>query len=175
MVGGGSGAGKTTIARALAVRMGVPVIELDSLFHGPNWTPTPTEVFRQRILAATSDDAWVIDGNYSVVRDVTWGRADTLIWLDPSITTLLRRVFLRTNRRIQRREELWNGNRETFRNAYLSLDSLYVWILRSHWRRRRTWPRILAQPAYRHLDVHRLRTPGEAARWLAETSVDIRG
>jgi adenylate kinase family enzyme len=175
VVGGGSGAGKTTIARALAVRMGVPVIELDSLFHGPNWTPTPTEVFRQRILAATSDDAWVIDGNYSVVRDVTWGRADTLVWLDPSITTVLRRVFKRTNRRIQRREELWNGNRETFRNAYLSLDSLYVWILRSHWRRRRTWPRILARPEYRHLEVHRFRTPAEAARWLAETSAVIRG
>ena len=175
MIGGGSGAGKTTIARALAARMGVPLIELDSLFHGPNWTPTPTEVFRQRILAATSDDAWVIDGNYSVVRDVTWGRADTLIWLDPSITTMLRRVFKRTNRRIRSREELWNGNRETFRNAYLSLDSLYVWILRSHWRRRRTWPRILAQPEYRHLEVYRLRTPAEAARWLAETSVDIPG
>jgi hypothetical protein len=155
--------------------MEVPVIELDSLFHGPNWTPTPTEVFRQRILAATSDDAWVIDGNYSVVRDVTWGRADTLVWLDPSITTVLRRVFKRTNRRIQRREELWNGNRETFRNAYLSLDSLYVWILRSHWRRRRTWPRILARPEYRHLEVHRFRTPAEAARWLAETSAVIRG
>jgi len=155
--------------------MGVPVIELDSLFHGPNWTPTPTEVFRQRILAATSDDAWVIDGNYSVVRDVTWGRADTLVWLDPSITTVLRRVFKRTNRRIRSREELWNGNRETFRNAYLSLDSLYVWILRSHWRRRRTWPRILAQPEYRHLEVHCFRTPSEAARWLAETSVDLRG
>jgi len=88
---------------------------------------------------------------------------------------VLRRVFKRTNRRIQRREELWNGNRETFRNAYLSLDSLYVWILRSHWRRRRTWPRILAQPEFRHLEVHRFRTPSEAARWLAETSVDLRG
>jgi adenylate kinase family enzyme len=175
VVGGGSGAGKTTIARALAGRMGVPVIELDALFHGPNWTPTPTEVFRQRILAATSDDAWVIDGNYSAVRDVTWGRADTLIWLDPSLTTVLRRVFVRTNRRIRSREALWNGNRETFGNAYLSFDSLYVWILRSHWRRRRTWPRILAQEEYRHLDVHRFRTPGEAARWLAETSVEIRG
>ncbi|HEV2250412.1 MAG TPA: hypothetical protein VGT60_07890 [Candidatus Limnocylindria bacterium] len=166
VVGGGSNAGKTTFSRALAERMGVPVIELDALFHGPNWTPTPTDVFRQRVLDATTGDAWVIDGNYSAIRDVTWGRADTFVWLDPSVALVLRRLFARTNRRIRRREELWNGNRETFRNAYLSLDSLYLWVFRSHWKRRRTWPEILAQPRYRHLAVHRFRTPGEAQRWL---------
>ncbi len=163
-------------SRALAARMGgVPVIELDSLFHGPGWTPTPTDVFRERILAATSGDAWVIDGNYSAIRDVTWGRADTLVWLDPPAPLVLRRLFSRTNRRIRSGEELWNGNRETFRGAYLSRESLYLWALRSHWKRRRTWPGVLAQPEYRHLVVHRFRTPGEAERWLAESSVDARG
>lgn len=166
VVGGGSGAGKTTFARELGRRMGVPVIELDALFHGPNWTPAPTDVFRERVLAATTGDGWVIDGNYSAVREVTWGRADTLIWLDLPATLLLRRVFSRTNRRIRSREVLWNGNRETFRNAYLSTDSLYLWVLRSHWKRRRSWPAILAQPAYRHLVVHRFRAPGQAERWL---------
>ncbi|MDP9320982.1 MAG: adenylate kinase [Chloroflexota bacterium] len=166
VVGGGTNAGKTTFSRAIAKRMGVPVIELDSLFHGPNWTPTPTGVFRQRILDATSGDAWVIDGNYSAIRDVTWGRADTFIWLDPSAPLVLGRLFKRTNQRIRSREELWNGNRESFRNAYLSLDSLYLWVFRSHWTRRRTWPDILAQPEYRHLVVHRFRTPDEAERWL---------
>ncbi|HEY8806840.1 MAG TPA: hypothetical protein VIN70_04580 [Candidatus Limnocylindria bacterium] len=166
VVGGGSGAGKTTFSRALAAKMGVPIIELDSLFHGPNWTPTPTDMFRERVLAATNADAWVIDGNYSVIRDATWGRADTLVWLDLSAPVLLSRVFKRSNQRIRDREELWNGNRETFRNAYLSFDSLYVWVLRSHWRRRRNWPKVLATPAYRHLTVHRFRTSAEAERWL---------
>ena len=167
VVGGGSSTGKTTFSRALAKRMDVPVVELDSLFHGRGWTPTPTDVFRQRVLDATGGDAWIIDGNYSIVRDVTWGRADTLIWLDPSAPLVLWRLFKRTNRRILSREELWNGNRESFRNAYLSLDSLYLWVLRSHWRRRRTWPSILAQREYRHLAVHRFRRPGEADHWLA--------
>lgn len=166
VVGGGSGAGKTTFSRALAAKMGVPVIELDALFHGPNWTPTPTDVFRDRVLAATSDAGWVVDGNYSAIRDVTWGRADTLVLLDQSILVLLTRVFRRTNQRIRDRTELWTGNRETFRRAYLSFGSLYVWILRSHWRRRRNWRRVLATPAYRHLQVHRFRTSDEAERWL---------
>jgi adenylate kinase family enzyme len=166
VVGGGSSSGKTTFSRELARRMGVPVIELDSLFHGPNWTPTPTDVFRERIVAATGGDAWVIDGNYSMIREVTWGRADTFVWLDPPAPVVLWRLFKRTNRRIRSREELWNGNRETLRNAYLSLDSLYLWAVRSHWKRRRTWPKILAQPEYRHLAVHHFRTPTEAQRWL---------
>ncbi len=166
VVGGGSGAGKTTFSRALAAKMGVPVVELDSLFHGAGWTPTPTEVFRERIIAATNGEGWVVDGNYSAIRDATWGRADTLVWLDASLLVSLLRVFKRTNRRIRDRTELWNGNRETFRNAYLSLDSLYLWVFRSHGKRRRTWPRILAQPEFRHLAVHRFRTPGEAQRWL---------
>jgi len=143
------------------------VIELDALFHGPGWTPTPTAIFRERVLATTAGDAWVIDGNYSAIRDVTWGRADTLVWLDPPAPLVLRRLFGRTNRRIRSGEELWNGNRETFRNAYLSLDSLYLWAVRSHWKRRRTWPKVLTQPEYGHLTVHRFRLPAEAEQWLA--------
>ncbi|HLZ48587.1 MAG TPA: adenylate kinase [Candidatus Limnocylindria bacterium] len=170
VVGGGSSAGKTTFSRELAARMGVPLVELDSLFHGPDWTPTPTDIFRQRVLDATPGEAWVIDGNYSIIRDITWGRADTLVWLDPSAPRILWRLFKRTNRRILSREELWNGNRETFRNAYLSLDSLYLWVFRSHWKRRRTWPEILKRPEYRHLTVHHFRTPGEADRWLARVA-----
>ena len=167
VVGGSTSSGKSTFARALATRMNVPLIELDEIRHGPNWTETPDDRFRELVGARTSADAWVVDGNYQVLRDLTWGRADTLVWLDLSLPLILWRLFLRTNRRIFRREVLWNGNRERFANAYLSTDSLYLWVFRSFWRRRRVWPRTLAEPAYAHLAVHRFRTPGEADRWLA--------
>jgi adenylate kinase family enzyme len=168
IVGGSTGSGKSTFARALAQRMGVPLIELDAIRHGPNWSETPDDRFRELVGARTIGDAWVVDGNYSIIREVTWGRADTLVWLDYSLRLVLWRLFLRTNRRIFRREILWNGNRERFTDAYLSRESLYVWVLRSFWRRRRNWPRWLAE-GYRHLAVHRFRTPGEAQRWLATT------
>ena len=167
VVGGSTGSGKSTFARALAARMGVPLIELDAIRHGPNWTETPEDRFRELVGAQTSAERWVVDGNYQMVRDLTWGRADTLVWLDLSLPLILWRLFLRTNRRIFRREVLWNGNRERFANAYLSTDSLYLWVLRSFWRRRRVWPRTLAEPPYRHIAVHRFHTPGEAERWLA--------
>jgi adenylate kinase family enzyme len=167
VVGGSTGAGKSTFARALGARLGVPVIELDALRHGPGWTETPDDVFRERVAALTAGPVWVVDGNYSVIRAVTWGRADTLVWLDYPFRTILWRLFWRTNRRVFRREILWNGNRERFGTAYFSRDSLYVWLLRSFWRRRRTWPAVLAEPAHRHLRVVRLRDPRAAAAWLA--------
>ena len=165
VVGGSTASGKSTFARSLAERMGVPLIELDALRHGPNWTETPDGEFRAHIDPLTARDAWVVDGNYSMTMDLTWGRADTLVWLDFPLRLILWRLFLRTNRRIFSREVLWNGNRERFANAYLSRQSLYVWVLRTFWRRRRNWPRWLAL-GYRHLLVHRFRTPRDADRWL---------
>jgi len=166
VVGGSSCSGKSTFSRALAVRMDVPLIELDEIRHGPNWTDTPDALFRERLAPLTAREAWVVDGNYPFARDLTWARADTLVWLDMSLPLILWRLFWRTNRRIFRREELWSGNRETFAKAYLSTDSLYLWVFRRFWLRRRTWPTYFAEPAHRHLRVHRFRTPGEAARWL---------
>ena len=168
VIGGETSAGKTTFSRALARRLAVPVIELDALFWGPNWTKPVPEEFRARVAEYIAGDAWVIDGNYSVARDVVWQRADTFVWLDPPFRVLLWRLFLRTNRRIRSREELWKGtgNRERFGNAYLSTNSLYVWLVRWHRRRRRDWSIALARPEYAHLQVHRFRTSGEADRWL---------
>jgi len=165
VVGGSTGSGKSTFARSLAARMDVPLIELDALRHGPKWSETPDDEFRARIDPLTAREAWVVDGNCSITMDLTWGRADTLVWLDYSLRLVLWRLFLRTNRRVFSKEVLWNGNRERFANAYLSRQSLYVWVLRSFWRRRRNWPRRLADQ-YRQLAVHRFRTPAEADRWL---------
>ena len=93
-----------------------------------------------------------------------WPRADTIVWLDPPFRVLLWRLFLRTNRRILTREELWNGNRERFDNAYCSRDSLYVWLFSTYGRHQREWPLALGQ--HPHLRVMRFRSSHEAARWL---------
>ena len=166
MVGGSTSTGKSTFARALAARIGAPAIELDEIRHGPNWTETPDALFRELLDPLTSAETWVVDGNYSFARDLTWARADTFVWLDYPLPLILWRLFRRTNRRLLRREVLWNGNRERFANAYLSTDSLYVWVFRRFWLRRRNWPKLLAEPQHAHLRVHRFQTPGDAQRWL---------
>lgn len=113
-------------------------------------------------------DAWVVDGNYHrKLGDLVLQRADTAVWLDLPLALKLRRTLCRTVGRIGRREELWNGNRETFRDAFLARDSLFVWLLRSHRSHRRELPDRLARESVAPLDVVRLRSPEDVERWLS--------
>jgi hypothetical protein len=131
----------------------------------------PVEVFKDRVARAVEGDGWVIDGNYAGrgARDLVWPRADTVIWLDSPLAVIFARLAARAVRRIRSGEELWpeTGNRETYRNQFLSRDSLFLWALKTHGRRRRELPLILARPEHAHLAVHRFRRSGDSAAWLS--------
>ena len=167
---GSTGSGKTTFAFDLARRIGVPHVELDALAWGPNWTLVPEDIFKERVARAVESDAWVIDGNYAGrgARDLVWPRADTVIWLDPSLGVIFVRLFRRAVRRSRSGEVLWpgTGNRETLRAQFFSRDSLFGWALKTYRRRRRELPLILARAEYAHLVVHRLRRSEDAQAWL---------
>jgi adenylate kinase family enzyme len=164
---GTSGSGKTTTASQLARRLGLLHVELDALHWEPNWTEAPLDVFRARVIEALKGDAWVVDGNYSKVRDIVWSRADTVVWLDYSLPVILWRVVWRTLRRSLTREELWGGNRETLRAALFSRESIVLWSLQTYRRRRREYPVLLARPEHAHLAVIHLRSPRAARDWLS--------
>ena len=164
---GTTGSGKTTLARRLSQHLDIPHVELDALNWEPDWVQAPTEVFRQRTEEALRGEAWLVDGNYSAVRDIVWPRADTLVWLDFSFLVTLRQLLGRTLRRIASQEELWSGNRESFRAQFLSRDSLFIWLFQTYWRRRRQLPALLMGPEYAQLTKIRLRSPEEARLWLS--------
>ena len=110
-----------------------------------------------------ASDGWVIDGTYErKLGDLVLRSADAIVWLDLPIRVWLPRLVRRTVRRIRGREQLWNGNVETVSSAVWGRDSLFVWALRSHFRRRREWPQELAS-----LRVIRLRSPADVERFLA--------
>ena len=108
-----SSAQQHEVARALANRLGIPHLELDSIFHQPGWEPRSDDEFRAEAAAFVAGERWVVDGNYTShgVTEIVWPRADTIVWLDPPRRVVMRRVVSRTLRRVVTREELWNGNR----------------------------------------------------------------
>jgi adenylate kinase family enzyme len=135
LVFGQSGSGKTTLGLAIGEALGVPHIELDSLYHQPNWVPTPDDEFVAQVasLLDAHSEGWVVEGNYKVIRPVTLPRADAIVRLRLPFRTVYPRLVWRTLSRSWRRQELWNGNRESFRLAFTSRESILLWGI-SHWR-----------------------------------------
>jgi adenylate kinase family enzyme len=171
---GNTAAGKTHMAAALAELLGLARVELDALYWGPDWTPSTVQAMRAQVEAATRGDGWVVDGNYSMVRDIVWARADTLVWLDLRLSVVMWRVLRRTLGRMASGEVLWNGNREGWRQGLASRDSIILWALTTHRRRQREFGRLLATGNWPRLTVIHLRTPAEAAAWLARVRADRR-
>ena len=171
---GTTGAGKTTLAARLARRLGGDFVDLDALHWGPDWTAVPTPIFRQQVAAALAGECWAVAGNYSKVRDITWGRADTLVWLDYPLPLIMGRLLRRTVRRIVTQEELWGGNRETLRMQFTGRDSILLYAARTYARRRREITAELARPEHEHLTVWHFRRPAETAAWLADRLAEWR-
>ena len=61
---GSPGAGKSTFARKLKEKTGLPLYYLDMLFHRPDRTTVAREEFDQKLQAILQTDSWIIDGNY---------------------------------------------------------------------------------------------------------------
>ena len=170
-VRGSSGSGKTTTSKRLAEVLGVPHVELDALHHGPNWAEPTAEDFRERVQAAiaAAPDGWIIDGSYAAkLGDLVLEQADTLVWLDLPLRVCLRRLWRRTWGRIIRHEELWSGNRESIRTAFLIKDSLFAWTIKRHRPGRRLMVERITRNA--HLTVVHLRSAREVERFLAHSS-----
>ena len=166
-VHGTSGSGKTTLASRIAASLGIPRVELDEIHWQAGWTPLPTEEFRRRVAALVAEEAWVVDGNYSAVRDLVWDRCDLAIILDLPRSVTTWRVLRRSCGRVLCRRVLWNENRESLRDL-LSIDeerNVVLWSWRSH-HRNRTDLAVEAEAAGVPLLV--LRSPAAVSRFAGE-------
>lgn len=91
LVTGNAGAGKTTLARALAAHLGLPYAGLDRIVWRPGWQPTPTPERRAMEASLASGERWVVDG----VSDLILHAADTVVFLDYSRRQCFWRVLRR--------------------------------------------------------------------------------
>ena len=171
VVYGPTGSGKTTVATRIAQHIGVPYIELDAVFWMPDWVEKPLEEFRAEVssILKSYPDGWVLDGNYSRVRDLTLPLADTGVWLRLPLWLASWWLWKRTITRTWKKEQLWGTNYESWRLSFLSRDSLLLYQMR-HWRRHHQRVKQSLEEIPHHAVVYELRSAREIEDFLASLS-----
>jgi len=164
---GSSCAGKTTLAKNIAQKLAIPHFELDALHWKANWVESSAEEFRRKVQQALNEQqSWVIDGNYSRARDIIWPKATTLIWLNYAFPVVFYRAIKRTIRRAWTKEKICGENYESFRQSFLSKNSILIWVVQTHAKKIRDYDKVLQQPEHQHLKQLVFRNPNEAKDFL---------
>ncbi|MGH7024991.1 MAG: hypothetical protein ACREEB_15575 [Caulobacteraceae bacterium] len=131
---GCSGGGKSTLARELGARLGLPVVHMDTLFWKPGWTESDREEFVARVDAAAAAERWVMEGGFITHSTARFARADTVIWIELPRWLCLWRAFARMLVNFGRsRADLAPGCPERFDLPFYR----YIWDYN-----RKTYPRM---------------------------------
>ena len=160
LVIGCSGGGKSTLARKLGAKLGLPVVHLDVLWWKPGWVESSYDEFRPKVMAALAEERWIIDGNFSRTFDIRLPRADMIVWVDQPRLVCLWRAFRRTLTQFgANRADLAPGCPEKFDLQF------YRFI----WNFKRTHDAMIVEALARdatHAQVFRLRSDDEMAAFL---------
>ena len=95
---GSSGAGKTTFAKKLAEKTGLPLYHLDSIWHKADRSHITREEFDRILGDILSKDSWIIDGEYSRTREWRIKECDTVFFLDFSLEVCLGGIYDRVGK-----------------------------------------------------------------------------
>lgn len=76
------GAGKSTFARKLSAKTGLPLYYLDMIWHLPDRTTLSRDEFATRLEMITSREKWIIDGNYLHTMPFRLQNCDTVFFFD---------------------------------------------------------------------------------------------
>jgi adenylate kinase family enzyme len=159
LIVGPCGAGKSTLARALGTRLGLPVHHIDQLHWHPGWVEGTKDELRAKVAHIAAGPRWLIDGTYGGTLAERLPRADTIIYLDYPVRLCVARLF--------RRIWTWRGRSrpDMTENCPERFDLAFFWyVLR--------WnagpgPRLEAGLQGHADKVVRLRSPAALDQWMA--------
>ncbi|WP_314647848.1 AAA family ATPase [uncultured Microbacterium sp.] len=167
LIAGVTGSGKTTLCHRISRLWGLRRVEMDALFHGPDWTPRPR--FLDDVRAFAAEDRWVTEWQYTSkgTDHILTPRTELVIWLDYPYRVVRSRLLRRTISRSILRTKMWNGNVEKpiwrmFGGT--PEENILAWQTATLTKWAERMP--LAAAEFPHLVIVRLRHPREAERWL---------
>lgn len=175
LVAGVTGSGKTTLSRRLAALWDLRHVEIDGLFHGPDWAPRAE--FLDDVRAFAAEERWVTEWQYTSkgTDEILTPRAQLALWLDYPYRVVRSRLLRRTLSRSILRTRMWNGNVEKPIWRMLGAppeESILAWQTKTL----RTWSERFpaVQARFPHLTIVRLTHPRETERWLrAQAEVGV--
>lgn len=156
---GSPGAGKTTLAKQLGEHLNLQAIEMDYYHFTHNWVEVSDETFFNSIDLLTQQSGWIADGNYGILRNMLWKRAEVLIWLRFPFFFTFRRLFVRSMDRVFSQKPLWHGNKESFYNTFFTKNSIFYWFFKTYRQRNRQYEQLLKSSEYSHLRVMVITNP----------------
>ena len=175
LVAGVTGSGKTTLSRRLAALWDLRHVEIDGLFHGPDWTPRAE--FLDDVRAFAAEERWVTEWQYTSkgTDEILTPRAQLALWLDYPYRVVRSRLLRRTLSRSILRTRMWNGNVEKPIWRMLGStpeESILAWQTATLHKWSERFPAV--QERFPHLTIVRLTHPRETKRWLrAQTEVGV--
>ena len=161
MIIGCGGAGKSTLARQLGEKTGLPVVHLDKLFWTPGWVSLSREEFDKVHREAIVQEKWIIDGNFDRTMPERIQRCDTVVYLDFSRFTCLLGVakrILTTYGKV--RPDMGEGCPERFDWEFLQ------WVWNFNGSKREKNYRLLDQCCDK--EIYILKNRREVKRFLAQ-------
>ncbi len=81
MIIGCCGAGKSTFAKKLQQKTGLPLFHLDQYYWKPNWVESSKEEWTATVQQLIQKEEWIMDGNYGGTMDQRIAAADSIIFL----------------------------------------------------------------------------------------------
>jgi adenylate kinase family enzyme len=164
MIVGQPGSGKSSLARGLAARRGLPVIHVDQLHWQSGWVERSKAETTRLCLEAEQRSRWIFEGGHSATWASRVARADMLVVLYRPVTLRIWRVLRRAVMGLGRtRPDMAQGCPE--RLSSLPEFTRYIWNTRNSGREKMERLAASAPPGCKVVLLH---SDGEVDAFLAE-------